>query len=251
MTALSTDVTQVVASGSLPLALGLALVAGFVSFASPCVLPLVPGFLAYVTGLTDERRRTRLISGALLFVLGFGVVLVSVSVAISWVHELTLGYQDVVTRVGGVIVILLALVYLGLIGQRGLSVRWRPTAGLLGAPLLGVVFGLGMSPCVGPVYGAILLSATSSGSTGGPATRGLVLAIAYTIGLGIPFVLIAAGWAKAERASRWVRDHHRPIQLIGGGLMLVVGILMVTGEWQHMILWVQSRVAGSGFDPVI
>lgn len=251
MTALTTDVTQVVASGSLPLALGLALVAGFVSFASPCVLPLVPGFLGYVTGLTDEKRRTRLVSGALLFVLGFGVVLVSVSVAIAWVRELTIRYQDVVTRTGGVLVILLALVYLGFIGQRGFSVRWRPTAGLLGAPLLGVVFGLGMSPCVGPVYGAIFLSASPVGSSGAPATRGVVLAIAYTIGLGIPFVLIAAGWAKAERASRWVRNHHRPIQLIGGGLMLAVGILMVTGEWQHVIGWLQNRVSASGFDPVI
>lgn len=243
-------VTQVVASGSLPLALGLALVAGFVSFASPCVLPLVPGFLAYVTGLTDEKRRTRLVSGALLFVLGFGAVLIAVSFAIVWVRELTIRYQDEVTRVGGVIVILLALVYLGLIGQRGLSVRWRPAAGLLGAPLLGVVFGLGMSPCIGPVYGTILLT-VSGNASGGPAPRSFALVVAYTVGLGIPFVLIAAGWARAERASRWVRNHHRPIQLVGGGLMLVVGVLMVIGEWQHVILWMQNRIAGTGFDPVI
>ncbi len=243
------DAVQTVASGSLPLAVGLALLAGFVSFASPCVLPLVPGFLAYVTGLTDEKRRTRLVSGALLFVAGFGVVLVSVSIALSWARELTLRHQDLVTRVGGVVVILLALVYLGFIGQRGLSVRWRPTAGLMGAPLLGVVFGLGMSPCVGPVYGAILLSA--NGVAGAPASRGVVLAICYTIGLGIPFVLIAAGWARAERASRWMRDHHRPIQLIGGGLMLVVGVLMVAGEWQQMIGWLQTRLAESGYEPAI
>lgn len=251
MTTLSTDATQVVASGSLPLALGLALLAGFVSFASPCVLPLVPGFLAYMTGLTDEQRRTRLVSGALLFVLGFGVVLVSVSIALGWVQQLTRDHQDVVTRIGGVIVIVLALVYLGLVGQRGIAVRWRPTAGLLGAPLLGVVFGLGMSPCVGPVYGAIAVAAAPLNHTGSPLPRGVALAVAYTVGLGIPFVLIAAGWAKAERASRWLRNHHRPIQLIGGGLMLTVGILMVTGEWQHVIGWLQNRVAASGFDPVI
>lgn len=249
MNALSFGAVQTVASGSLPLALGLALLAGFVSFASPCVLPLVPGFLAYVTGLTDEKRRTRLVSGALLFVAGFGVVLVSVSIALSWVRELTLRYQDLVSRIGGIIVILLALVYLGFIGQRGVSVRWRPTAGLLGAPLLGVVFGLSMSPCIGPVYGAIVLSANDV--SGGLASRGVMLAIFYTIGLGIPFVLIAAGWATAERASRWLRDHHRPIQLVGGGVMLVVGILMVAGEWQQMIGWLQTRLTETGFEPAI
>lgn len=245
------NAAQTVASGSLPLAIGIALVAGFVSFASPCVLPLVPGFLAYVTGLTDERRRNRLVSGALLFVLGFGVVLVSVSLALTWVRELTIRYQDVVTRIGGVVVILLALVYLGLIGQRGPAVRWRPAAGLLGAPLLGVVFGLGMSPCIGPVYGAILLTAAPADPAGAPVPRGVALAIAYAVGLGIPFVLIAAGWAGAERASRWLRHHHRPIQLFGGGLMLVVGLLMVSGEWQQMIVWLQNRVTNTGFDPVI
>ncbi len=243
------DPRQTVASGSLPLALSFAMLAGFVSFASPCVLPLVPGFLAYVTGLTDEKRRTRLISGALLFVAGFGVVLVSVSIALSWVRELTLSYQDLVSRIGGVIVILLALVYLGFIGQRGSSVRWRPAAGLLGAPMLGVVFGLSMSPCIGPVYGAIVLSAYDG--SGGLASRGVALAIFYTIGLGIPFVLIAAGWARAERASRWLRDHHRPIQLIGGGVMLVVGVLMVAGEWQQMIVWLQTRLTETGFEPAI
>lgn len=248
---MSSGSAQTIATGSLPLAIGIALFAGFVSFASPCVLPLVPGFLAYVTGLTGEQRRTRLVTGAMLFVAGFGVVLVSVSIALSWVRDLTLRYQDLVTRIGGVVVILLALVYLGFIGQRGLAVRWRPTAGLLGAPLLGVMFGLGMSPCVGPVYGAIFLAAAPIGSSGAPATRGVVLAICYTIGLGIPFVLIAAGWATAEHASRWLRDHHRPIQLLGGALMLAVGILMITGEWQHLIRWLQNRVTSTGFDPSI
>ena len=242
---------QVVLTGSLPLAILLAVLAGVVSFASPCVLPLVPGFLAYVTGLTDERRRTRLVSGALLFVLGFGVVLVAVSIAIGWARDLTQQHQGLITRVGGVLVILLALVYLGFVGQRGLPIRWRPTAGLLGAPLLGVVFGLGMSPCVGPVYGAILVTAVPFGSGGWPVPRGVVLAICYTIGLGIPFVLIAAGWARAERASRWLRDHHRPIQLVGGALMLAVGVLMVAGEWQHLTVWLQKELVGANWDPVI
>ncbi|MBO1766024.1 cytochrome c biogenesis protein CcdA [Allobranchiibius sp. GilTou38] len=249
---MSADVQQVVATGSLPLAVGLALAAGLVSFASPCVLPLVPGFLAYVTGLTDERRRTRLVSGALLFVLGFGVVLVGVSLALSWALDLTRNHLGLVTRVGGVVVILLALVYLGFLGQRGLPVSWRPAAGLLGAPLLGVVFGLGMSPCVGPVYGAILVAAAPLNHDSGSVPRGVVLAICYTIGLGIPFVLIAAGWSRAERASRWLRDHHRAVQLIGGTLMLIVGVLMVSGLWEDFVTWIQIQLVGNGaFEPAI
>ncbi|UIJ36465.1 cytochrome c biogenesis CcdA family protein [Allobranchiibius sp. GilTou73] len=249
---MSADVQQVVATGSLPLAVGLALVAGLVSFASPCVLPLVPGFLAYVTGLTDERRRTRLVSGALLFVLGFGVVLVGISIALNWALDLTRNHLGLVTRVGGVVVILLALVYLGFIGQRGLPVSWRPAAGLLGAPLLGVVFGLGMSPCVGPVYGAIQVAAAPLGHEGGPVPRGVLLAVCYTIGLGIPFVLIAAGWSRAERASRWLRDHHRAVQLVGGTLMLIVGVLMVSGLWEDFVAWIQTQLVGNGaFEPAI
>lgn len=252
MIGVSSDAAQVVQNGSLPLAVGIAVLAGVVSFASPCVLPLVPGFLAYVTGLTDERRRTRLVSGALLFVFGFGVVLVGISVALNWAVDLTQQHLGLVTRVGGVVVILLALVYLGFLGQRGLPVRWRPAAGLLGAPLLGVAFGLGMSPCIGPVYGAILVTAVPFGHSGGPVPRGVLLAICYTIGLGIPFVAIAAGWAGAERGSRWLREHHRPIQLVGGVLMLIVGVLMVSGLWEHFVTWVQTQLAGSdNFKPVI
>lgn len=247
---MTADAAQTVATGSLPIAVLLALVAGVVSFASPCVLPLVPGFLGYVTGLTDERRKTRLVTGALLFVLGFSVVLVSVAAAYSWVMNLRYLHQDVMIRVSGVIVILLALVYLGFIGQRGIPVRWKPSAGLVGAPLLGAVFGLSASPCVGPVYGAILNLANPIGDSG--ASRGVLLAVFYCLGLGIPFLLIAAGWSRAETWSRWLRDHHRPIQLVGGILMLIVGLIMVSGQWLHLISWVQVRLTGSDtFVPVI
>jgi len=244
------DAAQTVATGSLPIAVVLAVAAGVVSFASPCVLPLVPGFLGYVTGLTDEQRKTRLVTGALLFVVGFSVVLVSVAAAYSWVMNLRYLHQDVMVRVSGVIVILLALVYLGFIGQRGIPVRWKPSAGLVGAPLLGAVFGLSASPCVGPVYGAILNLANPIGDSG--ASRGVTLAVFYCLGLGIPFLLIAAGWARAESWSRWLRDHHRPIQLVGGILMLVVGLIMVSGQWLHLISWIQVRLTGSDtFVPVI
>ncbi|NNG37911.1 cytochrome c biogenesis protein CcdA [Flexivirga sp. ID2601S] len=247
---MTADAAQTVASGSLPIAVALAVVAGVVSFASPCVLPLVPGFLGYVTGLTDERRRTRLVTGAFLFVVGFSVVLVSVAAAYSWVTNLRYLHQDAMIRISGVIVVLLALVYLGFIGQRGIPVRWRPSAGLLGAPLLGAVFGLSASPCVGPVYGAILNLANPIGQ--GSASRGVVLAAFYCLGLGLPFLLIAAGWSRAEKASRWLRDHHRPIQLVGGALMLAVGVVMISGQWLDLITWVQTRLTGSeNFVPVI
>ncbi|TWE06894.1 cytochrome c biogenesis CcdA family protein [Rudaeicoccus suwonensis] len=229
--------------------MALALLAGVVSFASPCVLPLVPGFLGYVTGLTDERRRTRLVTGAFLFVVGFSVVLVGVAAAYSWATSLKFGHEDLMLRLGGVVVILLALVYLGFIGQRGIPVRWRPSAGLLGAPLLGAVFGLSASPCVGPVYGAILNLANPIGDQHSTVHRGVMLAAFYCLGLGVPFLLIAAGWSRAEKASRWLRNHHRPIQLIGGTLMLVVGVLMVAGVWEHVITWLQAR--SSSFTPVI
>lgn len=245
---LAADAGSVVTSGSLFFAIAIALAAGVVSFASPCVLPLVPGFLGYVTGLTDERRRTRLVTGALLFVLGFTVVLVAVAAAYGWAMTLVFEYRSIATRIGGLIVIVLALVYLGFIGQRGIPVRWRPQAGLIGAPLLGAVFAIGTSPCVGPVYGAILGIANSA--YGASPARGVLLMVFYCLGIGIPFVLIAAGWSRAERASRWLRDHHRGIQLVGGSLMLLVGILMVVGLWEQLIVWLQTQLVG-GFQPVI
>ena len=241
-----------IVSGSLPLAMALALAAGAVSFASPCVLPLVPGFLAYVTGLTDDAKRRHLVLGACLFVLGFGVVLVGLASAFGMVLTLVQGHRDLTLRIGGVLVILLALVYLGLIGQRGTGLTWRPAAGLLGAPLLGAVFGLGMTPCIGPVYGAIQVLANSLADDSAGTRRGVLLAACYAIGLGVPFVLIAAGWSRAERASRWLRDHHRPVQLVGAGLMLVIGLLMVSGQWLTLMTWLQGNVLGiDGFETVI
>lgn len=234
-----------IATGSLPLAIGLAVVAGVVSFASPCVLPLVPGFLAYVTGLTDEKRRTRLVLGAALFVIGFTVVFVAIAAAVGAVTSMVQEHRDLTTRIGGVIVILLALIYLGFLGQRGTGLRWRPTAGLVGAPVLGAVFGLGMTPCIGPVYGAIIALTNSLGAQGDSTLgRGVLLATFYSLGLGVPFVLIAAGWSRAERASRWLRNRHRVIQLVGGALMLTVGVLMVSGQWFNFMSWLQTQVLG-------
>jgi cytochrome c-type biogenesis protein len=242
-------------AGALPLALVLALAAGFVSFASPCVLPLVPGFLGYVTGLSDvaleKRGRGRLLPGGPLFVLGFSLVFVAVSATASALGGLLLEHRVLLMRLGGVVVIALALVFLGLGAQRTWQPSWRPAAGLAGAPLLGVVFGLGMSPCTGPTFAAILaLTVPLAGGGGSGVGRGVVLACAYSLGLGLPFLLIAAGYSRAGRASAWLRRHHRGIQLLGGALLLGVGLLLVTGVWDALTAQLQTRLV-SGYETVI
>ena len=239
---------QIVADGALPLAMFFAALAGLVSFASPCVLPLVPGFLAYVTGLTDEKRRTRLVLGACLFVLGFSTVFVGIYAAVSAVFGGIDTHRTVLMRVGGVFVIVMGLMFLGAIGQRGVAVRWRPAAGLVGAPLLGAAFGLGMAPCISPVLGTLVAANTSlnADSQG----RALFLTVCYALGMGLPFILIAAGWSRAEKASKWLRDHHRPIQIVGGTLMIAMGLLMVSGLWEELMALIQSNLVNQ-FETVI
>ena len=240
------DAGSTIASGALPLAILVALAAGFISFASPCVLPLVPGFLGYVTGLSgvtlEQRSRGRLMLGALLFVLGFSVVFLSVAVTVSAVGTLLKEHQSLLMRLGGLIVILMALVFLGIGSQRSFALRWKPAAGLGGAPLLGMVFGLGWAPCIGPTFGAIMALSTSLSGDQDAIARGVGLATAYSVGLGLPFLLIAGGYSRAGRASRWLQAHHRGIQIAGGVMLLVVGLLLVTGLWEIVTMAMQTRL---------
>ncbi len=246
-----------IAAGALPVAALIALAAGLVSFASPCVLPLVPGFLGYVTGLSDvaieQRRRARLVVGALLFVLGFSLVFTATIVTASALSLVLREQQDVLVRVGGVVVILLALVFLGAGGglgaQREFKPTWRPVSGLAGAPLLGAVFAFGWAPCTGPTLAAILALTAPLGGDGAIG-RGVVLAAAYCLGLGLPFVAMAAGWSRATRASAWLRRHSRAVQRFGGALLLTVGILMVSGLWVTWTAWVQAHLV-TGFETVL
>ena len=243
---MTADAAGAITTGALPLAVLVALAAGFVSFASPCVLPLVPGFLGYVTGLSgvslEQRGRGRLMLGALLFVLGFSIVFIAVAVTVSAAGTLLTEHQSVLMRGGGVVVILMALMFLGSGRLATLHPGWKPAAGLAGAPLLGMVFGLGWAPCTGPTFGAIIALSTALSGDQHLIARGIGLATAYSVGLGLPFLMIAGGYSRAGRASRWLREHYRGIQVAGGALLLVVGLLRVTGLWEIVTTSMQSRL---------
>jgi cytochrome c-type biogenesis protein len=250
---MTADAANTVTSGALPVAMAVALLAGMVSFASPCVLPLVPGFLGYVTGLSDEsleqRKRHRMVFGALLFILGFTVVFMATTAFIAGVGASLIQHREALMRVGGVLVMLMALVFIGAGSQRELKLHRRPASGLAGAPVLGAVFGLGWAPCTGPTLGAVTVLATATGNDSA-VTRGIVLALVYSLGLGLPFLLIAAGYERFGRVSAFLRKRQRGIQLFGGALLFVVGVLLVSGLWESITRHVQTTLV-NGFTTVI
>lgn len=259
---------QTVVSGPILFALGAAILAGLVSFASPCVVPLVPGYLAYLASVVgaerpaatadaaekrraeagtltmqEKKRRTssrrRVVMASLLFVGGFTVVFVLLSAMVLGTVQYISPQQELLQRIGGVVTILMGLVFLGVVPALQRDTRMQPKAlsTWLGAPMLGGVFALGWTPCLGPTLAAALSVAAGSGLD---ATRGVFLIVAYCLGLGLPFVLVAFGSTWALRTVGWLQRHSRAIQIFGGVMLIVVGLLLLSGVWTLFVAWLRD-----------
>ena len=255
-----------VTDGPLLLALPVAAAAGLVSFLSPCCLPLMPGYLSYVTGLAgtepDETpaaatatagavlvaapprvvRRTRIVLGSVLFVVGFSAVFVSEGLLFGGLGALLIDHRIAIQRVLGVVTIVMGLAFLGLVPalDREVRIHRLPDTGLAGAPLLGIVFGLGWTPCLGPTLAAVQGLAFTQASAG----RGAILTTAYCLGLGIPFIATGIALDRALRAFAVVKRHYGVVKAIGGGLLVVVGVLLVTGLWEQVTIHLRVLISG-------
>jgi cytochrome c-type biogenesis protein len=250
-----TGLTEIAAAGPLLLALAVCVLAGLVSFASPCVVPLVPGYLSYlaaVVGVDEQPQlgalkappsaRWRVAGSAALFVAGFTAVFVLGTVAVLGMTTTLITNQLVLQRIGGVLTIVMGLVFVGFIPALQRQARFTPRqlSTVAGAPVLGAVFALGWTPCLGPTLtGVITVASATQGAT---VLRGIVLVIAYCLGLGIPFVLLAFGSAQAVAGLGWLRRHTRAIQVFGGALLIAVGAALLTGVWNDFVSWLRDTL---------
>jgi cytochrome c-type biogenesis protein len=243
---------EIVLDGNFAIALPIALLAGLVSFASPCILPLVPGYLGYVGGFAGDgsnvrQDRRRLLTGVSLFILGFTVVFVATGVVFGTAGLLLKSWLDVITPIAGVVIILMGLVFVGQFTflQRTVKPKFTVATGLAGAPLLGIVFAIGWTPCLGPV----LIAVNAIVFDNGDPWRGGLLALAYCLGLGVPFLLVALGVSWFASSVVWLKRNVRVINIIGGSVLVLIGVLMVTGLWRTLIS--NFGVVISGFVPAL
>ena len=241
--------------GALLLAIPVAVLAGLVSFLSPCILPLVPGYLSYVTGLSGTElagevesgrvRRGRILAGSLLFVLGFTVVFVLYGALIGAASAKLLRNQGSIIRVMGVFTIAMGLIFMGVLGRlpgvnRDARLHHVPRAGLAGAPVLGLVFGFGWTPCLGPTAGAVVGLMGTSGSV----ARGVLLGVAYCLGLGLPFVAVGLAFRRASSALGAVKRHYALVSRLGGAFLVLLGLLQVSGVWEVFANWMRTHYSG-------
>ncbi|MFI8104351.1 cytochrome c biogenesis protein CcdA [Streptomyces sp. NPDC086023] len=238
-------------NGALVLAVPVALLAGLISFFSPCVLPLVPGYLGYVTGLSAAEagpgggeaggaaKRGRMLLGAFLFVLGFSAPFISQGAFFGYFGNTLSQYKETLEVVLGSLTVLFGLAFMGFLPglmQRDIRIHRKPAAGLLGAPVLGFTFGLGWTPCMGPTLGAVMGLSMGQDSPG----RGALLMVFFCLGLGVPFILTALAFRRSMGAFGWVKRHYTWVLRIGGGFLVAVGVLLITGAWSQLVLQLQS-----------
>ncbi|HET7482646.1 MAG TPA: cytochrome c biogenesis protein CcdA [Actinomycetota bacterium] len=232
----------------------IAFAAGLVSFASPCVLPLVPGYLSYMSGFSANNEGGKTLApwaAALGFVAGFTIVFVALGATATLLGSLLRDHQRVLVQISGALIIVLGLVFMGVLKvpflYREARFRPTPTVGMWGSVVLGGAFAFGWSPCIGAVMGAVLAMAAGNASSGG-VLKGAGLLAVYSAGLGVPFILAGLGMARLTTALKWLRTHIRTLNLVSGALLVIVGILFVTDQMFQLSVWMQRTFVTMGLD---